>query len=65
MQHDLQLRAAARASYRVRHIWADQPTFEEAERLKTPTYLEAVAEAQADLAAILECAAESRQLSLG
>jgi hypothetical protein len=64
MQHDLQMRAAARAYYRDRHIWADQPSFEEAERRRTKAYLEAIAEAQADMASICEMDITRQQMVL-
>lgn len=45
MQHDLVLRAAARRIYETGVLWADQPDFEVAERLRLPSYREAVGRA--------------------
>jgi hypothetical protein len=42
MQHDWLLRENARMAYDDANIMPEDPTFEEAERLRTPAYLEAV-----------------------
>lgn len=50
MQHDVQLRADARAAYERSRLWVDQPAFDEAERLRLPSYLDAIGRAQHDRA---------------
>ncbi len=50
MEHDWMLRADARRAFDRARSWVDQPAFDEAERLRLPSYLEAVGRAQDDRA---------------
>ena len=64
MQHDMQLRAAARVRYDEAHLLASPVPFELAERKRTPDWLRAVAEAQEDQAAVAEAMAAMAQMRL-
>jgi hypothetical protein len=64
MQRDEQLRADARAYYNDQRLYADVPPFEAAERLRTPTYLDAVQIAQQDRLGVEELELGRHQLAL-
>ena len=48
MEHDWMLRADARRAYERARLWFERPSFEEAERLRLPSYLAAVGQAIAE-----------------
>lgn len=64
MQHDMQLRAAARVRYDEAHLLASPIPFELAERTRAPSWRRAVEEAQEDQAAVAEAMAAMAQISL-
>jgi hypothetical protein len=64
VQHNMQLRAAARVRYDEAHLLASPVPFELAERTRAPSWLRAVEEAQEDRAAVAEAMAAMVQMRL-
>ena len=64
MQHDVRLRANARVIYDGKHLFEDQPSFEEAEQRRTALYMDAVATAIAMRRLERGYVIETRQIAL-
>ncbi len=64
MQHDPQLRAAARAAYEEYYLLRSALPFEQAEVKRTPAYVAAVESALEDQASVAEAVASQQQMRL-